>query len=195
MTSQPAPASASAWSQAPTRVGRACLAGPLVAAACLFDWSTLTPTELDRLAHLRDSKKLTPARRRELRPVITELAVCVAVCVVTPAEIDRDGLDVSNLRALRETVSQLDPAPGVCFIDWYAVPACRYETTKLERGDATSAAVAAASVIAKATRDELMEAVAGEHPDYGFDRNQGYITQAHNEAIRRHGVTRLASAP
>lgn len=171
-------------------VGRACLAGPLVAAACLFDWEALTPAELDRLARLRDSKQLTLARRRELRTVITELAVDVAVCVVTPARIDRDGLGVSTLRALRETVSQLDPAPGVCFTDWYAVPASRYETTKLERGDKTSAAVAAASVVAKATRDDLMDAVAAEHPGYGFERHQGYITDEHNDAIRRLGVNR-----
>jgi ribonuclease HII len=170
-------------------VGRACLAGPLVAAACLFDWKALTPADLDRLARLNDSKKLKSARCRELRPVITELAVCVAVYVVTPDEIDRDGLDVSNLRALRETVSRLEPAPGVCFTDGFPVPNSRCETTKLVRGDETSAAVAAASVVAKAIRDDLMEAVAAQHPDYGFDRHQGYITEAHNDAIRRLGVT------
>lgn len=78
----------------------------------------------------------------------------------------------------------------MCFIDGYAVPACRYETTKLERGDETSAAVAAASIVAKATRDDLMDAVAAEHPDYGFNRHQGYITPKHNDAIRRLGITR-----
>jgi ribonuclease HII len=172
-------------------VGCACLAGPLVAAACLFDWNALTPAELDRLARLNDSKKLKPARCSELRTVITELAVCVAVCVVTPAEIDRDRLHVSNLRALRETVSQLEPAPDVCFTDGgFAVPDCRYDTTALVRGDETSAAVAAASVVAKATRDELMDAVITEYPEYGFERHQGYITEEHNDAIRRNGVTR-----
>ena len=170
-------------------VGRACLAGPLVAAACLFDWNALTPVDLDRLERLNDSKKLKPARCRELRAVITELAVCVAVCVVTAAEIDRDRLDVSNLRALRQTVSELKPAPGLCFTDGFAVPDCRYETTALVRGDETSAAVAAASVVAKATRDELMEAVIAAYPHYGFDGNQGYITKEHNDAIRRFGVT------
>ena len=115
--------------------------------------------------------------------------MCVAVCVVTAAEIDRDRLDVSNLRALRQTVSELKPAPGLCFTDGFAVPDCRYETTALVRGDETSAAVAAASVVAKATRDELMEAVIAAYPHYGFDRNQGYIANEHNDAIRRFGVT------
>lgn len=96
---------------------------------------------------------------------------------------------VSNLRALRETVSRLEPAPGVCFTDGAAaILDSRYVTTALVRGDETSAAAAAASVVAKATRDELMEAVIAEHPDYGFERHQGYITEEHNDAIRRLGV-------
>lgn len=172
-------------------VGLACLAGPLVAAACLFDWKALTPGDLDRLARLNDSKKLKPAPCQELRTVITELAVWVEVCVVTPAEIDRDGLHDSNLRALRETVSKLRPAPEVCFTDGAAaVPDSRYDTTALVRGDETSAAVAAASVIAKATRDDLMVEVIAEYPKYGFERHQGYITKEHNDAIRQFGATR-----
>jgi ribonuclease HII len=123
--------------------------------------------------------------------VITELAVCVEVCAVEPDEIDRDGLGVSNLRALRETVSRLEPAPEVCFTDGRsAVSDCRHATTELVRGDETSAAVAAASVVAKATRDELMDEVIAEYPDYGFERHQGYNTEAHRDAIRLHGVTR-----
>jgi ribonuclease HII len=172
-------------------VGVACLAGPLVAAACLFDWKALTPAELDQLARLNDSKKLTPARCQELRTVITELAVCVAVCVVTPAEIDLDGLHDSNLRALLATVSQMEPAPDVCFTDGAAaIPDSRYDTTALVRGDETSAAVAAASVIAKATRDDLMDEVIAKYPKYGFERHQGYITKEHNDAIRQFGITR-----
>jgi ribonuclease HII len=170
-------------------VGVACLAGPLAAAACLFDWSALTPAGLDQLARLNDSKKLKPARCSELRAVITELAVCVKVCEVKPDEIDRDGLGVSNLRALRETVSRLEPAPEVCFTDGRsAVPNCRHATTELVRGDATSAAVAAASVVAKARRDELMDEVIAEYPDYGFERHQGYNTEAHRRdpPSRRH---------
>jgi ribonuclease HII len=170
-------------------VGLACLAGRLVAAACLSDWKALTSADLDRLAGLNDSKKLKPARCRELRTVITELAVWAEVCVATPAEIDRDGLHDSNLRALRETVSHLRPAPEVCFTDGAAaVPDSGYDTTALVRGDETSAAVAAASVVAKATRDDLMDEVIAEYPKYGFERHQGYITKEHNDAIRRHGV-------
>jgi len=169
--------------------GRACLAGPLIAAACLFDWNSLTDAELDRLSWLRDSKKVSPPRRRQLQTVIRELAVCVAVCVVPPAEIDRDGLHVSNLHALREAVSQLEPAPDVCFIDAYAITECRHTATALPDGDNTSAAVAAASIIAKTTRDELMTEIAGDYPDYGFEGHKGYINDTHNDAIRRHGVT------
>jgi ribonuclease HII len=166
-------------------VGRACLAGPLVAAACLFEWEALDPADRDRLAGLRDSKTLSPARCRELRPVIEDLAVDVAVCVVTSVEVDRDGLEVSNLRALRDVVSKLTPQPQACFTDGFAVPASCGETTKLVRGDDTSAAVAAASVIAKAVRDELMAEIAVRYPGYGFERNQGYNTPEHAEALRR----------
>ena len=169
--------------------GRACLAGPLVAAACLFDWKSLNYSELDRLDRLRDSKRVTQARRLELRAVIRELAVNVTVSVISPDEIDRDGLDVSNRRALREAVSQLEPAPEVCFTDWYVVPECRYTTTALEGGDNTSAAVAAASIIAKTTRDGMMAAFADEYPGYGFERHKGYINETHVDAIRRLGIT------
>ena len=169
--------------------GRACLAGPLVAAACLFDWKSLTDAELERLTHLRDSKKVTPPRRRELRKAIHDLALVVTVSVISPGEIDRDGLDVSNRRALREAVSQLEPAPEVCFTDWYDVADCRYPTTALAGGDGTSAAVAAASIIAKTTRDELMTALATEYDGYGFEHHKGYINDTHVDAIRRLGIT------
>ena len=121
--------------------------------------------------------------------MIRELAVCVAVCVVSPAEFDRDGLHLSNLRAQRDAVSTLEPAPDVCFIDAYAIPEGRYATNALKDGDNTSAAVTAASIIATTTRDDLMVELAEEYPGYGFEGHTGYINDVHNDAIRRHGVT------
>ena len=169
--------------------GRAALAGPLVAAACLFDWAAVSDADRDRLAWLEDSKEVTEARLRALRPVIYELAVSVSVVVISVEEINREGVHSANMRALREAVDGIDVEPGEFFIDHYDVPDCRHPTTPLARGDATSAAVAAGSVIAKTTRDELMKAIAAECSDYEFATNKGYTSPVHRDAIRRLGLT------
>jgi ribonuclease HII len=135
---------------------------------------------------LDDSKQVTKARRRALRPVILGLAVNVSEVVISVAEIDGGGVDEANYRALREAVSGLEPAPEKCFIDWYDVPGCRYPTTRLVGGDSKSAAVAAASIIAKTTRDELMVRAAAECPGWGFESHKGYSSPKHREALRYH---------
>jgi ribonuclease HII len=169
--------------------GRAALAGPLVAAACVFDWAAVSLADRARLVWLDDCKDVTAPRLRFLREVILELAVSVSVAVITVEEVDREEVHPANLRALRDAVDGLDPAPDVCFIDHYAVAGCRYTTTALERGDATSAAVAAASVISKTTHDALMEPIAAECHGFGFTTNQGYTSPAHRDALRRLGLT------
>jgi ribonuclease HII len=123
----------------------------MVAAACLFDWAALSDADRDRLMWLNDSKQVkSPRRRALLRQAILELAVSVSEVVISVDEIDGGGgVHEANYRALRQAVSGLEPAPDKCFIDWYHVPDCRYPTTRLIDGDSKSAAVAAASIIAR----------------------------------------------
>jgi ribonuclease HII len=169
--------------------GRAALAGPIVAAACVFDWAAVSSADRERLCWLNDSKKVTPLRRAHLREVILELASRFSVCVVSVDEVNRDGVHEANLGALRAAVDGLDPDPGVCFIDHYEVAGCRRPTIPLERGDATSAAVSAASILAKTARDELMAQLADECPGYDFASNNGYTSPRHREAIRKLGIS------
>lgn len=167
--------------------GRGCLAGPLVAAAC-----TLRPAELagQSLELVHDSKKLTPARRAALLPLILAAAERVSVQVIAPAEIDRQGVHQCNLQALAAAVVQAAPAE-ITLIDHYPLPAGSPPHRSITRGDATSLAIAAASVIAKETRDRIMALAAEQYPQYGFDRHAGYGTKAHQQAIERHGPTPL----
>jgi ribonuclease HII len=169
--------------------GRAALAGPIVAAACAFAWAAVSSADRERLCWLNDSKRVTPLRRAHLREVILELASSFSVHVVSVDQVDRDGVHEANLGALRAAADGLDPAPEVCFIDHYEVPDCRRATIPLKRGDATSAAVAAASILAKTTRDELMSQLANECPGYDFASNNGYTSPRHREAIRKLGVS------
>ena len=169
--------------------GRAALAGPVVAAACVFDWAAISPADRERLCWLDDSKEVTPLRRLHLREVILDLAAAVCVSVISVDQVNRDGVHEANLRALRAAVDGLDPAPEVCFIDHYEVPGCRPPTIPLAHGDATSAAVAAASILAKTARDELLAQLAAECPGYDFASNHGYTSPNHREALRRLGAS------
>jgi ribonuclease HII len=136
----------------------------MVAAACLFDWAALSDVGRDRLMRLNDSKQVkSPRTHALLRQAIFELAVSVSEAVISVDQMDGGGgVQEENYRALREAVSGLEPAPHLCFIDWYDPPDCRYPTTRLVGGDSQSAAVAAASIIAKTTRDDLMADAAVE---------------------------------
>jgi ribonuclease HII len=165
--------------------GRNAMAGPLVAAACLFDWAAVSDADLERLQLVEDSKDVDDDLLPALRLVIIELAECVCEVVVSVEEIDRDGnVDPGNMRALRAAVDGLEPEPDVCFIDSYDLPGCRYPTIGLAKGDSTSAAVAAASVVAKATHDAFMLEIANEFPCWGFEKHRGYNTPGHRDVLR-----------
>lgn len=167
--------------------GRACFAGPLVAAAVLFDYDRL---DEELLAGLNDSKKLTPARREELYGPILGCAARVAVELRTSHSIDVHGLQRMNLDALHRSLDRV-AEPGCVLIadgDGFKLPPVEaVEPLTLVRGDSTSAAVAAASVVAKVTRDRLMSRAAERWPGYGFERHYGYGTPQHREAIARLG--------
>jgi ribonuclease HII len=160
--------------------GRAAWAGPLVAAAVRFDCEHLDAAAQERLDHLNDSKKVSPARRAALLPVIMEVADMVAVVVVSAAGIDRGGgVDVANRRALAGALGAVAVPGSVNLVDWYeltAVDGWRVDGPRvaLHGGDGKSAAIAAASIVAKETRDQLMRGLEAAYPGYGFADHKGY---------------------
>ncbi len=136
--------------------GRGCLAGPLAAAAVCLDYSALDEAALEALSGLDDSKRLSPPRREALYEEIFRLARQVVVVFFSPATIDRDGLHRCNLRGLARAVERVHPAPDVALVDGFPLPECTREHRAVVGGDRKSAAVAAASIVAKVTRDRVM---------------------------------------
>jgi ribonuclease HII len=166
--------------------GRGPLAGPLVAAGVVLDVQQLRGVRARPLRLLNDSKQLSPSVREELYAAILACAECVCVQVVPAGVIDRDGLHVSNLAALRATLVACQPA-DVRLVDGFYLGASAPEHEPLVRGDSRSAAIAAASIVAKVTRDRYMHAAHALYPEYGFDAHVGYITARHIAAVERLG--------
>ena len=171
--------------------GRGCLAGPIAAAAVCLDYAVLGEADLAALSGLDDSKRLTRPRREALYHEIVRLSRQVVVVLFSPATIDRDGLHRCNLRGLARAIERLDPAPDVALVDGFRLPECAREHRAVVGGDRLSAAVAAASIVAKVTRDRVMCGLHETYPMYGFDRHVGYATAVHQEAICEHGVCEL----
>ena len=160
--------------------GRGPLAGPVVAAAVI-----LNPQDIP--TGLQDSKKLTEAKREALFPLIMEKAQ-VGVGIADAARIDTMNILQATLWAMEQAVSELNPAPNHCLIDGNRVPTgLKGRATALVKGDGRSLSIAAASIIAKVTRDRMMQAYALDFPHYGFDIHKGYGTAAHLAALRAHG--------
>jgi ribonuclease HII len=171
--------------------GRGCLAGPLVAAAVLFDIEALTLSQRRALTVLNDSKQHTPEMREELYPVVlrtAKKAVVVSRCV---RGIDDRGLHVTNLAALRDALARVARPGCICLTDGFPVPDFGYEQRAVINGDAQSAAIAAASILAKVSRDRFMKRVAELHPQWDFASHVGYSTPEHRAAIEEHGVSPL----
>jgi ribonuclease HII len=174
--------------------GRGCLAGPLVAAAVLFDYGTLTAAEIAGLGALNDSKQHTAAAREELYPLVLLSAARVTVVSRCVRGIDSRGLHVTNLAALRDSLHGVtDGVEGevACLVDGFAVPDFGRPQRAIVDGDATSAAIAAASIVAKVARDRYMCRADTLHPGWRFAEHAGYSTPAHREAILRLGVSPL----
>jgi ribonuclease HII len=171
--------------------GRGCLAGPLVAAAVLFDYERLRPVDMRALATLNDSKQQTAAGREELYPAILRIATRVAVVSRCATGIDRRGLHVTNLAALRDALARVVCQGCVCLSDGFAVADLDQDQRAVVGGDARSAAIAAASVIAKVTRDRYMQRADALHPGWEFASHVGYATPEHRAAIERLGTTPL----
>jgi ribonuclease HII len=171
--------------------GRGCLAGPLVAAGVLFDLERIGPGEVRALGALNDSKQQTPEARAELFPVILRIAAKVVIVSRCAPGIDARGLHKTNLAALRDALSKVACPGCICLSDGFPVGATGYEQRAVVDGDAKSAAIAAASVIAKETRDRYMRRADAAHPGWEFAQHVGYSTPEHREAIERLGVSPL----
>lgn len=171
--------------------GRGCLAGPLVAAAVLLDFDGLSVGDLRALTALNDSKQQTEAIREETFPRVMRIATRVAVTARCVRGIDERGLHVTNLRALSDTLRRVGRDGCICLSDGFPVPPTGFEQRAVVGGDACSAAIAAASVVAKVTRDRFMRRAAERFPHWEFDAHVGYSTPEHRAAIERHGVSPL----
>jgi ribonuclease HII len=174
--------------------GRGSLAGPLVAAAVLFDYGSLGSAEQRLLRGLNDSKQHTRETREALYPVVLRVARRVAVVSRCAQGIDKRGLHITNLAALRQALRRV--CSGIdgevlCIVDGFAVPEFERRQRAIVDGDATSAAIAAASIVAKVTRDRYMHHADSLYPEWSFKENVGYSTPEHRAAIRRHGVSPL----
>ncbi|HEY4098374.1 MAG TPA: ribonuclease HII [Baekduia sp.] len=172
--------------------GRGCLAGPLVAAAVLFDYEALGPRDVRALSILNDSKQHTPEAREALYPIVLRTATRVAVVSRCAGGIDARGLHRTNLAALRESLLKVARPGCLCLSDGFAVGDLEgHEGRAIVDGDATSAAIAAASIVAKVTRDRFMHRADARHPGWEFATHVGYSTPEHREAIQRQGVSPL----
>lgn len=171
--------------------GRGCLAGPLVAAAVLIDYERLGRSDRRALSGLHDSKQMTPERREELFPAVLGAAARTSIVIRCVRGIDRRGLHVTNIEALASALEALDPGDATCLVDGFRLRRCSVPHRHVIEGDGTSAAIAAASILAKVTRDRFMKRIAPEHPGWGFEDHVGYSTPEHRAAIRQNGISPL----
>ena len=163
-----------------------------MAAAVLIDYDALTHTDRRSLSGLHDSKQMTAEKRNELYPAVMSAAARVSVVVRCARGIDDRGLHVTNIEALSRALEGLEPGADVtCLVDGFALRQCAVPHRQVIEGDGTSAAIAAASVIAKVTRDRYMHGAARAHPGWGFEEHVGYSTPEHREAIERLGISPL----
>jgi ribonuclease HII len=162
--------------------GRGACAGPLVVAACI-----LPQGRRGRIDGLDDSKVLTAATRERLYDRIVARALAYSIVVIPAAEIDAYGLHVANLAGMRRALCTLAPAADYALTDGFPVRGLGVPATALWKGDATVACIAAASILAKVTRDAIMTGLHDQWPHYEFDQHKGYITPSHAAALTRLG--------
>lgn len=163
-------------------VGRGPLAGPVVAGAVIL------PKDCDIL-YLNDSKQLSEKKREELYDVIMEKAVATGLGFVSPERIDEINILQATYEAMREAIGKLNPMPDILLNDAVNIPGVNIKQVPIIKGDAKSISIAAASIIAKVTRDRLMVQYDTVYPEYGFASNKGYGAQMHIDALRKFGPT------
>lgn len=161
-------------------VGRGPLAGPVVTGAVIL------PKDCDIL-YLNDSKQLSEKKREELYDVIMEKAIAVSIGYNSPERIDEINILQATLEAMRNSIKNLDPQPNVLLNDAVTIPGIDIKQVPIIKGDAKSISIAAASIVAKVTRDRLMVEYDKIYPEYGFANNKGYGSADHIAAIKKHG--------
>jgi ribonuclease HII len=157
----------------------------------LLDYGCLRDHRVRPLALLNDSKQLSPAQREELFRAVVGCAEKISVRVIPPGEIDRNGLHRSNLSGLRAVLADLSPPAEACLVDGFRLGPSAPEHCAVVDGDERSAAIAAASVVAKVTRDHYMRRAAALYPSFGFESHVGYITPGHSAVVRERGPTEI----
>jgi ribonuclease HII len=165
-------------------VGRGCLAGPVVAGAVILDSERYIP-------RVCDSKTVTALERERLYGQITRRAVAWSVMSADPEEIDRINIHQASLRAMQRAVLSLSPLPDMVLVDAFRIPEIPMAQRSVVHGDARCTAIAAASILAKVTRDRMMLELHGRAPRYGFDRHKGYATRDHLDAVARYGYSEV----
>ena len=160
--------------------GRGPLAGPVCAAAVIL------PANIE-IPGLNDSKKLTDKKRRELFPIIKEKAIAYGIAFADEKEIDEINILQATFLAMQRAIDQLEIKPEFALIDGNRAKDFGVPAETVVHGDSLSASIAAASVLAKVTRDDIMLEIADKYPQYGFDVHKGYGTKAHYEALTQHG--------
>jgi ribonuclease HII len=171
--------------------GRGSLAGPLVVAGVLLDYERLRDHRVRPLGLLNDSKQVDRDLRENLFQAVTCCASRIAVRVIPPAVIDRDGLHRSNLRGLRESLASLCPPAEACLVDGFRLGPLAPRHEAVVDGDTKSAAIAAASIVAKVVRDRYMRRMDALLPHYGFVSHVGYITPGHSAVVRERGPSEI----
>ena len=162
--------------------GRGACAGPLVVAACI-----LPDGKRGQVPDLNDSKLLTAAVREEVYGEVVRRAVAWSVVVIPAGDVDRHGLHVMNIEGMRRAFARLDPTPAYALTDGFPVRGLTVPALAVPKGDATVACIAAASVLAKVTRDRIMVELHERWPEYEFASHKGYVTPVHADALTRHG--------
>jgi len=165
-------------------VGRGCLAGPVMAGAVILDPSRHIPG-------LADSKSITALERERLYAIITRKALAWSVAAVQPTEIDEINIHRASLQAMRRAVLAIAPLPDMVLVDAFRIPDLLIAQRGVLHGDRRCAAIAAASIVAKVTRDREMLTHHAADPRYGYDRHKGYATAEHLAAVARHGYSAL----
>ena len=176
--------------------GRGSWAGPVMAGAVVLP--IVRPDLSQRLQGVRDSKQLTPRQRERLYGIIESAALAVGVGIVPPHKIDELGIVPATRQAMGLAIAQLNPPPDFLLIDFLNLPELSIPQKSITRGDALSLSIAAASIVAKVTRDRLMVKMDARYPGYGFARHKGYGTRQHRESLFCLGpspIHRLSFAP
>jgi ribonuclease HII len=171
--------------------GRGPLAGPLVVAGVLLDYERLRDHKVRPLAFLNDSKQCSAAQREELFRAVVSCAEQVVVRVIPPGDIDRNGLHKSNLAGLRAMLQALSPPAEACLVDGFRLGPTAPKHRAVVDGDEKSAAIAAASIVAKVVRDRAMRRMDALFPHYGFRSHVGYITPGHSAVVRQRGPSQI----